>query len=249
MGVKSHTYLLRRNQDAEIRTAVFTPVRNSHPAVGGNHYGVRIALGEFLVGTTASHCYGVMIDGDRPSGSVATGDANDAYLRVNGNNYAANDSNFVWRGLNAAIANRSGGTLGRMEHSMGAQNKSGGTSPTLLVLTATAENYGTCATEMGVADFIHRNEGAAPTTTYGIRIRNDDRSGVSGAVQSAIAISSHASSGGFRELIDASGAVLTEYSSGKLVVLAKFQGANGTTYYLVHNTDTATAVSVATSVS
>jgi hypothetical protein len=168
---------------------------------------------------------------------------------MSGNNYAANDANFIWRGANLAIANRNGGTVGRMEHSVGVQNKSGGTSPYLLGISMTVENYGTCATEMGVMDFIHRNEGAAPTLTYGIRIRNDDQSGVSGAVKSAIVISSHASSGGFRELIDASGAVLTEYSSGKLVVIAKFKDAAGTTQYLVHNTDTATAVSVASSVS
>jgi hypothetical protein len=249
MGVNNVHYVLKRNKDIEARTAIFRPRRNAADAVGGNFWGVEIQLGNFFTGPTSSHCYGVGITGDRETGYVATGDANDAYLRISGNNYAANDSNFVYRGINAGVNNRSGGTMGRMEHSFGVQNKSGGTVPTLLVATLTAENYGTTATEMGVADFIHRNEGAAPTTTYGIRIRNDDQSGVAGAVQSAINIASHASSGGFRELIDASGAVLTEYDSGTQVVLMKFQGANGTTYYLVHDTNTATVVAVSTSVS
>ena len=67
--------------------------------------------------------------------------------------------------------------------------------------------------------------------------------------QSAVDIDSHASSGGFDTLIDAVDAELTEYDSGTQVVLMTFQGADADTFYLIHDTDAATVLSVATSVS
>jgi hypothetical protein len=99
---------------------------------------------------------------------------------------------------------------------------------------------------MGAADFIMANEGAAPTLSHGISIRNDERSGM-GAVGSAILIKSHASSSGFTRLINAEDAVLAEYDTGTKVCLMSFKGANGTTYYLLHDTDSATVLSVNTS--
>lgn len=241
----SLTKVLRRNEDIDIKNIIGKPER---PAATGQYYGWDLRLDGFFTGTAASKSYGLMIRGDRVAAYAATGDSNDAYLRISGSNYGANDSNFIWRGLNVGITNRSGGTMGRMESSVGAQNKSGGTVPTLIGLTIVPENYGTVATEFGGVDVVLKNEANSATLSYGIRIRNDDRSS-QGAIQAALHVSSHASSGGFRELIDASGAVLTEYDTGTQVVLMKFQGANGTTYYLVHDTDSATAVSVATSVS
>lgn len=59
-----------------------------------------------------------------------------------------------------------------------------------------------------------------------------------------------AKSGGaaaFTSLIDATNAQLVETDSGTRVVLIKFQGANGTTYYMVHDTDAATVIAVRTS--
>lgn len=50
-------------------------------------------------------------------------------------------------------------------------------------------------------------------------------------------------------LIDTSQVESTNYDTGTEVVLMKFKGANGTTYYLVHDTDAATVVEVKTSVS
>jgi hypothetical protein len=236
------SYIPKKGEDVQFKRGLFVPEQDSAESY---NYGVYVSLSSFYGAGAARKYYGLYIGGDQ--NYAVTGDSNSAMIRCSGNNYAANDSNYVYRGLNIAAANRSGGTLGRMEHSAGVQNKSGGTAPYLLVFTMTSENYGTCATEMGVADFIHRNEAAAPTLTYGIRIRNDDRSGVSGAVGSAINITSHASSGGFTRLINAEGAVLTEYDSGTKVCLMSFQGANGVTYYLLHDTDAATAVSVNTS--
>lgn len=245
MAVKINSYVLRKNKDIQVRTAQFNPRRNAGDATAGNFWGVEIKLGDFFTGTTTSHCYGLGITGDRGTGYAATGDANDAYLRISGNNYAANDSNFVYRGLNVAVNNRSGGTMGIMENLISVQGKSGGTVPTMRALTVKSENYGSVATEFGIADFIAANESNAATTTYGIQVRNDDRS-AQAAIQSAIKLSSHASSGGFDKLIDGSGAVLTEYDTGTKVCLMSFKGANGTTYYMLHDTDAPTGTAAIT---
>lgn len=241
------TEILHQGEDILVDSIVSAPKEDAATAYG---YGVNIqASPKFHTGGAAIKRYLLNIDASFASGGVAhTGDSNGVAIKVGGSNYVAHDANYIYRGINIGYNNRSGGSMGRMENSLGVQNKSGGTVPTLLACTFTMENYGTCATESGAADFITRNEANTATLSYGIRIRNDDRSGQP-AVQSAINITSHASSGGFRELIDASGAVLTEYDTGTKVVLMKFQGADGTTYYLVHDTDAATVLSVATSVS
>jgi hypothetical protein len=235
------SYIPKKGEDVQFKRGLFVPVQDSAESY---NYGVYISLSDFYGAGAARKYYGLYIGGDQ--NYAVTGDSNSAMLRCSGNNYAANDANYIYRGANLAVNNRSGGTLGRMEHSAGVQNKSGGTAPYLLVFTMTAENYGTCATEFGVVDFVARNEANTATTTYGIRIRNDDRSGQS-ALQSAVTISSHASSGGFLKLIDGSAAVLTEYDSGTKVCLMSFKGADGTTYYMLHDTDAATAISVNTS--
>ena len=241
----SLTKVLRRTEDVDFKNFIAKP---ESPAATGQYYGLDVRLDDWFTGEAASKSYGLMIRGDRSASYAATGDSNDAAFRMSINNYAANDSDFILRGANLAVANRSGGTMGRMEHFAGVQNKSGGSVPTLIAFTVLNENYGTNATEFGVMDVIARDEVGAGTTRYGLQIRNDDRSGVA-AIQSALKVTSHASSGGFRELIDASGAVLTEYDTGTEVVLMKFQGANATTYYLVHDTDTPTVVEVKTTVS
>lgn len=149
--------------------------------------------------------YVMQLAGDRPSGSPVTGDSNDAILKLAGNNYAANDANFILRGINAAVNNRSGGTLGRIEHSLGTQNKSGGTAPIVLGLTVVAENYGTCATLFGGIDTLLKNEGAVATTEFGLRIRNENNS-VADAVGAGILFSNTGANTGFDYLIDGNGA-------------------------------------------
>ncbi len=201
----------------------------------------------FLAGAALKH-YMMQLSGDRESGNAVTGDSNDAMLKISHSNYAANDANFIDRGINIGITNRSGGTMGRLENSIGAQNKSGGSTPILIASTHIAENYGTNATECFAIDAIIRDEVGAGATRAGIRIRNDDRSGVS-ALDAMILMDSHASSGGADTLIDGSAVELTEYDSGTQVVIMEFQGADGTARFLIHDTDAATVLSVATSVS
>jgi hypothetical protein len=159
----------------------------------------------FNIAGSAQKSFAVQISGDRASAYAVTGDSNDAILKINGNNYAACDSNFILRGINASINQRSGGTLGRLEHSIGTQNKSGGTAPIVLGLTLVAENYGTCADVFGGADILLKNEGAVATTEFGIRIRNENNS-VADAVGAGLLFTDTGANTGYDYLIDGNGA-------------------------------------------
>lgn len=240
-------YIVKKDRDAELGRVKIVPIPDEEESY---HYGLYVDLDTFwgAGGLAAEKYYGVMITGDSEEKPM-TGDSNAAYLRVNGSNYSANDANFILRGFNCAITNRSGGVMGRLENFMGVQNKSGGTVDTLIGCTVINENYGTCDDVGYAMDIISRDENDTSRGAAGvIRLRNDDRSGQS-ALDSAINIDAHASSGGFDTLIDATAAELTEYDSGTQVVLMTFQDASGTTQYLIHDSDTATVLEVATSVS
>lgn len=240
------TYTARKNRDVEFERGLFTPVPDTAESY---NYGVFIESEFFLLGGAAQKQYVFMVGGEIASGNASTGDSNSAIFRISVSNYAAHDGNFILRGTNIAVTNRSGGTMGRLENFLGVQNKSGGTVPILHGATVIAENYGTVATLSMAMDIISRDENDTSRTYAGvIRLRNDDRSGQS-ALDSAIDIDSHGSSGGFDLLIDGAGATLTEYDSGTQVALLSFKGANGTTYYIVHDTDAATVLEVATSLS
>jgi hypothetical protein len=168
-------------------------------------YGFLLDSDVFFTGGAAQKSYMAGIFGDRPVTSAATGDSNDALLKLSGNNYAANDTNFIFRGLNAAINNRSGGTLGRIEHSLGSQGKSGGTVGTILGLTIIAENYGTVSDMFGGLDVLLKNEGLVATLEYGIRIRNENNS-VADAVGAAILVSDAGANTGWDYILDFNGA-------------------------------------------
>jgi hypothetical protein len=173
---------------------------------GSYGYGLNFdADAVFNIAGSAQKTYAMQITGDRDSAYAVTGDSNDAILKISGNNYAANDANFILRGINAAINNRSGGTLGRLEHSFGTQNKSGGTSPIVLGMTVTAENYGTTADLFGGVDVLLKNEAAVATTEFGIRVRNENNS-VADAVAAGILFSDTGANTGFDYLIDGNGA-------------------------------------------
>jgi len=173
---------------------------------GSYGYGVNIDGDAcFNIADAAQKSYVMQISADRDSAYAVTGDSNDALLKIAGNNYAANDANFILRGVNASINNRSGGTLGRIEHSFGAQNKSGGTSPTVMGISVTAENYGTCADLFGGIDVLLKNEASVATTEFGVRIRNENNS-VADAVAAGLLFSDTGANTGFDYLIDGNGA-------------------------------------------
>jgi hypothetical protein len=183
---------------------------------GSYGYGVNIdADACFNIAGAAQKSFAFQISGDRAVAYAVTGDSNDALLKLSGNNYAANDANFILRGLNASINNRSGGTLGMLNHSLGAQGKSGGTCPTIVGLSITAENYGTCETEFGGLDVNLKNEAAVATTEYGIRIRNTNNS-IGDSVGAAILITDTGANTGFDYLLDANGATAATVADFRL---------------------------------
>jgi hypothetical protein len=173
-------------------------------------YGLKVTSDDdFFTGGAATKSYLFSVSGDRPSGSAATGDSNDALIRASGNNYAANDTNFIFRALNVSINNRSGGTLGRLEGAnVGAQGKSGGTVNNILGMTITAENYGTVSDMFGGLDILLKNEAAVATTEYGIRIRNENNS-IADAVAAAILVSDTGANTGWDYALDCNGASVT----------------------------------------
>ena len=93
-------------------------------------------------------------------------------------------------------------------------------------------------------------DGATITTGYGLYIETEAVSGAptgTARLDAVIGVGTNPADGVgyFRYLIDAGGIELTN-GSGNEVVLFKFVGANGTTYYVVHDTDSATALGVVT---
>jgi len=221
---------------AKLKTdCTFSPKRSA-AAYG---YGLTLDASEFLLNSNsygaAKKNYILYITGSKYGAS--TGDSNDAYIRVNANNYAASDTSFIWRGINIGINNRSGGVC-IMDNSIGIQNKSGGTCGTMTGLTVTAENYGTVSDVFGCLDLVLRNEGAVATTEFGLRIRNTNVS-LGTAVGSAIHISNTATNTGFTNLIYAADCDLVPTST--TVTIIRFKGANGK-YVDVNYTDGAEAL-------
>jgi hypothetical protein len=214
----------------------FAPSRSSST---GYAYGLMLDGDGFFTGEAASKSYLLGLSGDRDSAYAATGDSNDAILKISGSNYAACDTNFIFRGLNAAINNRSGGTLGRIDHSLGSQGKSGGTVGSILGLTITAENYGTVSDLFGGLDIVLKNEAAVATKEFGIRVRNENNS-IAGPVNSVIDISETGANTGFTYLfnIDAAATVGGYASTGDAPALATGDvmvpvRVGSSTYYLV----------------
>ncbi len=226
-------------------TVYLTPVR---PVVTGYMYGVNIDGTSMLTGTAASKSYVVNISGYRES-AVATGDSNDAMLKVSGNNEAACDSNFVFAGINAVINNRSGGTLGRITNTISVSLKQGSTAAYAYGLQVDAQDLAaTAKTEFGGLDIAINREGLAATTEFGLQLRT--RGTINSAVNSAIRIDKDATDHGFINLFsietDAvdwasatveAGHVLGFDGDGTAVKIPIV--VNGVTYYLLAGTATA----------
>lgn len=93
-------------------------------------------------------------------------------------------------------------------------------------------------------------DGATITTGYALRIEVEHVTGAptgNARLDAIIGVTNtSATAGVFRYGIDTSGTEFTNGSGGE-VILWKFKGANGTTYYLKHDTDAATVLAVVTS--
>jgi len=169
-------------------------------------FSVRDSAAGVMTGGANQKTYAVGILVSRPSTAIASGDSNDALLRGTYNNYAKNDSNFIIRGVNTTVSNRSPGTLGILEGGLiSSANRSGSTAPTVRGLSVGVENYGTVSDEFSGVDIDLRNEGAKATLEYGLRVRNTNNSTTS-AADSAIQIRNAGTNTGFVYGLDLLGA-------------------------------------------
>ena len=186
-----------RNFDlAADQAPIYVPLRQSDAYA----YGFKIASDSFFQGGAAQKSYLFSVSGNRESDYAASGDSNDALIRATGSNYAANDTNFIMRPINASYTNRSGGTLGILESLISVQGKSGGTVGTMRGLTVKSENYGTVSDEFGGLDVIVTNEAAVATLEYGIRIRNTNNS-ITGPVDAALLLTKSGVNTGFTNFL------------------------------------------------
>jgi hypothetical protein len=141
---------------------------------------------------------------------VATGDSNDALIRGSYSNYAANDANFIMRGINTSITNRGGGSLGITEAAnISSANRIKGTSPQLRGMMLSVENYGVVATQFSGLTVAMKNEAAKATLEYGIKVQNDNNS-LATALDAAYMVRSSAglANAGFQYGLDMNGATI-----------------------------------------
>lgn len=151
--------------------AYFAPVRG---AAGGYVYGVQIDGTKILRGTAASKSYVMQISADKETAYAATGDSNDALLKIQGSNYALNDTNYILRGINVAAFNRGSGTLGHIygaNISVGLKKDSGNIGTAIALQVDAQDLTSGTKTEFGGLDIALNREGAAATTEYGMQIR------------------------------------------------------------------------------
>lgn len=152
-------------------TAYFTPIRATS-TLQGYAFGINIDGTKLLRGTTASKSYVLNITGDKEAAYPATGDSNDALVKIGGSNYAANDTNFIFRGLNCNVANRSGGVLNLLTNNISVSTKSGSTQTTAIGLQVDCQHQSAdTPTELGGLDVALNFEGGHATEEYGIKVR------------------------------------------------------------------------------
>lgn len=171
-------------------------------------YFLKIDASDQMTGGESQKTYVLGLTASRPSGSAATLDSNDAVIKGSYSNYAANDANFIIRGVNVTVTNRDGGALGMLDNALGVQGKSGGTVGTINGLTVISENYGTVNDVFGGIDVLLKNEAAIATLEYGVRIRNANNS-LATKVNSAILVADSGVNNGFVTGLDLNGATLT----------------------------------------
>ena len=228
--------LYETGQQISAQNARFNPVRSS--ATSGREYGIFVEGSKFFTGTTAAQTYLVMIEAEKPATADTTGDGYGGLLYIKGNNYAQNDTNYTFRGLNVSINNRSGGTLGNIYNtiSLSLRQTSGNiTNATALQIDAQDLTSGT-KTTFGGLDVAMNREGTAATEEYGIRVRT--RGTINTAMNTVFRIDKDATDHGFVNLfnietdavdvISASGDLT--FTTADILIPVVF---NANTYYIV----------------
>lgn len=172
-------------------------------------YSALIDASDKMTGGAATKTYVLGLTATKPLGSGATGDSNDSLIKGAYSNYAVNDTNFIVRGINTSVANRSGGVLGRLEGgNIGAQAKSGGTVASVYGATITAENYGTVTDLVAGIDVAMKNESTIATDEFGVRVSNLNNS-LATKVKAAFRVANSGANTGFVTGLDLNGSTLT----------------------------------------
>ena len=153
-------------------TAYFAPVRSTS-TLRGYAMGINIDGTKLLRGTTISKSYVVNIFGDKEEAYPCTGDSNDAMLKIGGSNYAENDTNFIFRGINCNVANRDPGVVGLLTNNISISLKSGSTTGTGIGLQVDCQHQAGADNpdELGGLDVSVNFEGGEATLEYGIQVR------------------------------------------------------------------------------
>ena len=215
--------------------AHFAPVRSS--ATSGREYGVKIDGDNFFIGTTAAQSYLLEVSGDKVT--VSTGDAYSALIHVSGSNYAANDTNYTYRGINCAITNRSGGTLGQIygaNVSISLKSGSGDITNAIAMQIDAQDLTSGTKTNFGGLDIAVNREGVAATEEFGVRVRT--RGTINTAMNTVFRIDKDATDHGFINLFNIeSDAVDYQACTGDVTVDTSDKVIpivlGGTTYYLI----------------
>jgi len=193
--------LSRTGQQITATNGYFAPVRSS--ATSGREYGVKIDGDNLFVGTTAAQTYLLELSGDKAAAYDTTGDGYSAYLHVSGSNYAQNDTNYTYRGINCSISNRSAGTLGHIygaNISISLKSGSGNITNGIACqidaqdLTSGTKSY------FGGLDVAINREGTAATEEFGMRLRT--RGTINTAMNTVFRIDKDAADHGFVNLFN-----------------------------------------------
>ena len=172
-----------------------------NPVTIGDSYGVKYDFTGIFTGdgATGPRRYGLYLVGNKESGEIVTAGADDAILRISGNNYTENGTVFKFRGLNCNVSNRSGGVLGELSNMVSVSLKQGSTTSYAYGLNVDIQDLSENAkTEFGGIDVSLNREGLAATTEYGIQVRT--RGTINSAIDAALRFRKDASDYGFSNL-------------------------------------------------
>lgn len=167
----------------------------------GRYYGFYISGDNFFDGAAGAQEYLLGLDGDKETAS--SGDSYGGIIKVSGSNYAANDSNYKFYGINCGVSNREDGTLGHIyggNFSISLKGSSGNIT-TGIALTVDAQDLTTgTKSYFGGMDVAINREGTAATEEFGIRIRT--RGTINTAMNTVFRIDKDATDHGFINLFN-----------------------------------------------
>lgn len=205
------------------------------PQTTGDSFGIKFDVTGVLTGsgTGGPRRYGLYVLGGKESGEVTVAGADDAMVRISGNNYTENGAVFKFRGLNCNVSNRDGGILGELSNLISISLKQGSTTSYAMALNVDAQDLAaTAKTEFGGIDVSINREGLAATLEYGIQVRT--RGTINSDIAHALYFRKDATDHGFACLfgVDAA-ATLAITSSTSVTTSVKIPiKIAGVTYYI-----------------